>query len=533
MSTIRASITRLFAVARGETRLALTGAPEFAWRLVGVAVWASIAVLAGLIVGFAAVALPPLGLAGIIVPFILFLLWVVPDGFNPPEKLIRRMLLIVLFADICLPTYYSVQFPGSPWISIRRIFTFALIVLFAITFSASRPARQRIFDVIKDNPMIFVGVFGYIFMANISLFTALSTVSSLSALIDTYLEWYVPFFCAMYVLRDVEDVEMMVRFLCWCCIIITLAGVADFMMQKSIYISVMPQFMYDNLIATSDYARSQLQANLSHRMGQVRVNGPYTVSLSFAEGEAMFAPFGAVLLLHGRSLWDRMFGSTVLVASLVGIYVSGSRGGYLSFLVGIFLLGSMMVVRSRLLLPRSLAAPVFAILAGAGFVVTALAIMFVGRIHNLIFASGEGASSTAARFLQWKLAWPKILANPVTGYGLANSGPLIGYRAAPDSPLSVDSFVLSLITETGVPGMIFYFATCFSAVFTGMRQYLVDPGRGGVWAGGLAASIGGYTFYRFALSQRENQTLFFIMIGCVALLNHCYLKERAARATAS
>ena len=529
MSSIGASISRLFALARGETRLAFSDAPQVAWWLVGVAAWASVAIMAGLIVGFAAVALPPVGLAGVILPFILFLLWVIPDGFNPPDRLIRRMLLIVLFTDICIPVYYSVQLPGTPWISVRRIATFVLISIFAVTFSASRPARRRIAEVVKDNLPIFAGIFGYLLMANISLLTAQSAAGSLNALMDAYLEWYVPFFCAMYVLRDVKDVEMMVRFLCWCCIVITLAGVTDFMMKKSIYITVMPKFMFDNLIASSDFARTALQADLGLRMGQVRVNGPYTVSLSFAEGEAMFAPFGAVLLLHGRNLWDRLFGSTVMIASLAGIYVSGSRGGYLSFLVGVFLLGLAMVVRSRLAAPRSLAAPLLAILGGSGFVATVLAILFVGRVHNVIFASGEGASSTEARYIQWSLAWPKIVANPVTGYGLSSSGTIVGYRSAPSSPLSVDSFVLSLVTETGVPGVIFYFGTCLAAIYTGLRQYLFDHGRGGVWAGGLASSVAGYTFYRFALSQRENQTLFFTSVACLALLNHFYLRERAAR----
>ena len=102
MSSIRTSLTSLFALARGETRLALAGAPQFVWRLLGVAGWASIAIFAGLLIGFAAVALPPMAMAGIVVPFVLFLLWVIPDGFVPPERLIRRLFLIALFADICL-----------------------------------------------------------------------------------------------------------------------------------------------------------------------------------------------------------------------------------------------------------------------------------------------------------------------------------------------------------------------------------------------------------------------------------------------
>ncbi len=518
MSSIRLSMTRFLAVARGETNLALAGAPRVARRLFGIAGWALLAILSGAIVGFAAVVLPPMGLVGIVAIFALFLLWALPDGFEPPDKFMKWLLLIVVFVHICIPSYYSIAIPGLPWISIRRLFAVILILLFALAYSSSPASRKQISGIINDNKLICTFVLGYLIMMVASIFFARNPFGPLSAMIDVLLEWYVPFICTIYVLRDVEDVEKLLRLLCWCAIITAIVGIIEFKIKKNVYISIMPRFMYDSLVQT-DFGRGLLTGGMSSRNGEVRASGPYSVALSFAEFQAMVSAFGTVFLVHGRSLWDRIFGGTVLVACLGAIFVSGSRGGYLAFLVANFAFVALVVARSRLFQPRSLAAPIFAILGAAGGVVVACAILFIGRLHSLIFGGGAGDMSNQARIEEWNMAWPKILANPVTGHGFGIGGDIIGYRSSPGAPLSVDSFLLSLVVETGVPSVIFFFGTALAAIWVAAKQYLSDRDRGGIWAGGLACSITAYTAYRFFLSQRENQTLFYVLVGCVAILH--------------
>ena len=58
MSSIRAAVIYFLTIARGETRLALAGAPYFARRALGVTCWGLLAILMGSIVGFAAATLP-------------------------------------------------------------------------------------------------------------------------------------------------------------------------------------------------------------------------------------------------------------------------------------------------------------------------------------------------------------------------------------------------------------------------------------------------------------------------------------------
>ncbi len=532
MSFFRTTVTQFLATARGETRLALADAPEFFSRLLTVFGWAFLAILMGSIVGFAAVALPPMGLAGIIAVFVVILLWVLPEGPVPSDKLIRRLLYVVVFVDLSIPSWYAVQYPGTPWISARRLFTFALIVLFSVAFSASANVRKIITNVIRCNQYLFMCIGGYIVLIVASIITSISPIASLNGFSQAVLEWYIPLIVVMYVMRTNDDVNRLIKTICFCSLIVSSMGILEAVLLKHTYVSILPRFMYDSLIQSNPEMAGVFET-FSIRNGQYRAISLYTSALSFAEFQAMTAPLGAIYLLHGRSLLSRAFGAIVIAVDLVGIYTSGSRGGYLSFLVAGASFITLFVIRSRINQHRSLAAPIFGVLGAAGLALVIGAILFVGRVHSVVFASGQGAASTETRFVEWSLAWPHILSNPVTGNGFDLGGAIVGYRSAPLGPLTLDSSVISLLVETGVPSLLFYFAAAAIAAWTGTRQYLRDRTFGGVLSGGLASSIIAFTSYRLFLSQRENQTLFFILVSCVAVLHSFYVRSLEAKRPAT
>ena len=66
-------------VAAAETRLALRAAPGVIRHLAPIAAWAAVSIILGIVVGFAAVVLPPLGALGIVAVVALVLLWVTPE----------------------------------------------------------------------------------------------------------------------------------------------------------------------------------------------------------------------------------------------------------------------------------------------------------------------------------------------------------------------------------------------------------------------------------------------------------------------
>ena len=269
------------------------------------------------------------------------------------------------------------------------------------------------------------------------------------------------------------------------------------------------------------------------RNGAYRASSLFSISLSFAEFEAMVAPLAAMFMLHGRTPFKRLFGAVVLVFCCAGIYVSGSRGGYLSFFVASATFVSLLVIRSRLLQPRGFAGPIFGLLGVGGSVTVGIAFFFVGRFNRIITGGYSGAMSDDGRKMQWVLAWPHILSNPITGHGLGESGTVIGWTPYPGGPLSVDSYLLSLLVDAGVPAVLFFFGITLLSAWAGARLYLRDPGATGVLSVGLASSLVGFSAYRLFLSQVENMTLMFMMVACVALLQSFFerAKEQPALST--
>lgn len=141
-------------------------------------------------------------------------------------------------------------------------------------------------------------------------------------------------------------------------------------------------------------------------------------------------------------------------------------------------------------------------------------ILSSGRLTNLVLGDGETASSTEARFIQWDLATPHILSNPITGHGVGNSGDIVGYGAETGVP-SVDSYVISLLVEQGVPSLFLFFGMVAVGIWIAVRIYLKDPSKSAELAGALACSLVAFGVYRAALSQRENHTLLFLMISLI------------------
>ena len=79
MGAIRASVAQYFAVARGEMRLSLAGAPAFMRRALTILSWALTAILLGCLIGLMAVVLPPMSVFGVVAFAVLILLWAMPD----------------------------------------------------------------------------------------------------------------------------------------------------------------------------------------------------------------------------------------------------------------------------------------------------------------------------------------------------------------------------------------------------------------------------------------------------------------------
>ena len=244
IATIRAAIHQSIAVTVGETRLAANSASRLAGPVRSVLAWSAISIFLGFVVGLTAVIFPPMGTIGLVSLPLLVLLWVTPDlPVMISEKSIRRLFFAMLIVDLCVPAYYTIQIAGLPWISARRIVTFPLIVLFAIAISSSSATRQQIVTTLKDSRGIAICAFGFLVMVVLSVFTSIDPGDSLSQMSEVMLNWYVPFVALLYAIRSEKNIFLLLRIIAICALFVALAGVAEFLLQRRLFIEAMPQLV--------------------------------------------------------------------------------------------------------------------------------------------------------------------------------------------------------------------------------------------------------------------------------------------------
>jgi hypothetical protein len=168
----RFALSQVASVAMAEMRLAARAAPGVLRTLAQIVAWAVAAIGLGAIVGFAAVVLPPLGAFGIVAMVGELLLWVLPEAPLVYPGLIRKTFMVMLVVSLCVPDYYMVQLGGLPWISVRRVAAFALIVPFFLAVASSSEVRHRIVDRARPSSLIVICAVGYLVMAVISIATS-------------------------------------------------------------------------------------------------------------------------------------------------------------------------------------------------------------------------------------------------------------------------------------------------------------------------------------------------------------------------
>jgi O-antigen ligase len=139
-------------------------------------------------------------------------------------------------------------------------------------------------------------------------------------------------------------------------------------------------------------------------------------------------------------------------------------------------------------------------------------INFSHTFHDMVLGGASEASSTQARYNQWAMAIPYIKSNPITGHGFDSGSGVIGDQ--------IDSYILSLVLEMGVPGLLFFLGLLLLPIWYGLRSYLSDMSEYGALAGALACSIIGFTENRLVLSQRENHMLIFSLLAIVIVANY-------------
>ena len=515
----RFPLSQVALVAVAETKLAVRAIPQLVRHIAPVVAWAIAVVGLGLIVGLAAVFLPPLAAFGIVAVVGVVLLWVMPDLPIVSPRLIRKAFFVTLIADLCIPNYYMVQFAGLPWISARRLATFALIAPFLVAIAASADVRRQITDRISASWLICICAAGYLVVATLSILTSALPSESASALIDALLSWYLPFFATIYIMRDNDDAILILKIICFCAIFNTVGGVLEFYFHHNFFVDIFPRSALEALVENNPTLGTLLPGGINHfRNGLYRAESTFVTSLSFGEFEIIVIPIGLFFALHRENAFEKSLGWAVIVGGIIGIFCSGARGAYIGVLVSAAVFITIWSIRKAMNNKASLAPAIVGLTGVISFAAVLGLITVWKRAHNIVLGGGDAAASNEGRYQQWVAGLPFIKSNPITGHGFVNGGYVIHS--------SIDSYVLSLLIETGIPGLVFFVGLVLLPIWYGVRNSLSDMSESGAVAGALACSFIAFATNKLVLSQRENHMLIFSLLAIVIVMNYQYARKQ-------
>jgi O-antigen ligase len=522
----RFPLSRVASTAVGETRLAVRAAPNVVRHLAPIVAWAVASIALGFVLGLSAVILPPMGAFAIVAAAGLVLLWVMPDLPLVSPRLIRRAFFVMLVTDLIVPFYYTVQFSGLPWISARRLATFSLIVPFLVAVAASSDVRRQIMERGRASLLLFICAAGFLATAALSIFTSISPSESFSAFADTILSWYVPFFAMVYIARDKNDVVFLLKIICLCAVFNTAAGVVEFFLKHRFFIDIFPKGMLATMIENNPTLANLLPNPQDFRNGLFRASSTFVTPLSFGEFQIIVIPLGLFFFLPREKLFERVLGGVVAFGGIVGIFCSGSRGGFVGVIVSVAVFVAFYSIRKAATSKATLVPAIAALLGVIGFGCVIGLIMLSHSVHDMVLGGAAQAGSTDARYIQWAAGAPFIKSNPITGHGFGLGGLIIGLG-------QIDSYILSLVVETGVVGLVFFLGLLVLPVWYGLRNYLSDMSESGALAGALACSFIGFIMNRLVLSQKENHMLIFSLLALVIVLNYERARQRAPQRPAN
>jgi O-antigen ligase len=514
----RFALSQIASAAMAETRLAGRAMPNVLRHLAPVVAWAVASIALGIVLGLSAVILPPMGAFGIVAVAGVVLLWVMPDLPLVSPRLIRTAFFVMLIADLIIPYYYTVQFSGLPWISARRLATFSLIVPFFVAVAASSDVRTQIAERVRPSLLIFICTTGFLVMSTLSILTSANPTESVSGVTELILSCYVPFFAMIYIAKDNDDIVFILKIICVCALINTAAGMVEFFLQRNFFLQIFPTSMLDALIANNPTLAALLPGPGHFRHGHYRSQSSFVTPLSFGEFEIMVIPIGLFFAFHRRNLPEKTLGWAVVFAGIIGIFCSGSRGGWLGVITAVPVFIAIWSVRKMMQSKASLGP---AIAGAAGLVLFGCVVAMINvshSFHDMVLGGGSEANSTQARYDQWRIGIQYIKSNPITGHGFDVGGSLIGDQ--------IDSYMLSLVLETGIPGLVFFVGSLLLPIWYGLRSYLSDMSEYGALAGALACSFIAFTENRLVLAQRENHMLIFSLLAIVIVANYEHARKQ-------
>jgi O-antigen ligase len=450
------------------------------------------------------------------------IIWALPETGRPPVKILASLFFVFLVSSVLWPNYLAIDVPGLPWISIIRITGGPLLLILLICLSVSAEFRKALAETFMASSLSFRFLLAFFVLLSLSVFFSSQPFWSLNRLFVAIITNMSIVAVASYVFQQPRQATRFIYGLAVCAIILCIIAFFEARVGRILWANHIPSFF-----AIEDESVQRILAgNMRAATGIYRVQAKFSTPLAFAEFLAIATPFLLHLAVTARQWLVRIIAWICLPAVFYIILLTDSRlgaGGFmLAVMIYIFIWSAKRWRTNR----QSIFGAAITLAYPALFSLFLLATIFVGRINNLVWGTGAHQASTDARSTQWTQGIDKILDRP-WGYGLGKAADIAGTMDGNDV-LSIDSYYLTVLVDTGVLGfmawLVAILAICFIA---GRYAVTAEDGEEGLLAPACIAMVVFFVI-KSVLSEMENHPLIFAIIGLVFALVYRQKRRLAA-----
>lgn len=434
-------------------------------------------------------------------------IWALPDTGRFPERTIETLFWLFLCAQLVWPNYLAISLPGLPWITVNRLVTAPLAIVFLVSLSVSKRLRTRIADVLRASPIVSRCFLGFMALQILTLPLSSTLAASLNQFIDFQVQCNLVFFVALWLFT--KDGRAQKFFTLYPCLIILLMVIAVFEWRAGgvLWADSIPSFLK---IGDESVERT-LSGSARAATGIYRVQSVFTTSLDFAEVLAWSTPFFLYWALFAQRMFTRLTCVAVFPALFWIIRSTDSRLGVVGFFMTFIVFVGIYGIRRWLRDPRGIMGP--AITLGYPFAASLffVATLVSARLGAMIYGNGAQAASNEGRAAQWALLWPKLGQWPF-GYGTGRGAETIGmYNQV--GILTIDSYYIVLLVEYGVIGFLMWCVMLFGTAAQSAKFSYREDGPEARMLIALAAYTIVYFVIKAVLASDHSNGIGYMVLG--------------------
>ena len=446
-------------------------------------------------------------------------LWMAPDVDTKLDGAIERSYFIFWGILLMWPPYIAFNYPGLPWVSFIRLGVLITCLLGISALSMSPRLRHQLRDVLLSHTVLLRFFLVWVVIHAIMLFVG--KVENIGRWVDHTLLWHCNFLIAAWVMSKHGNALRLNRLILIAAAVTALVTIPESMQQKPIWVDYIPSFL-----GIDPDIQEKLQFGVV-RAGEYRARSIFVVSLTYAEYMGMLLPFVLLAIVSAPSGWRRAAAVALVALLAVAATLTQARSAMVAMLAGTMAFSAIWIFR-RYQATRKDQDFVSAVLL-YGFPAIAMivlsAAMVIPRIRVKLLGGGETTYSDNARGVQWDMAIPEILTNPV-GHGMGSISRVVPYTNRAGG-FTIDSYPINLLIEYGIPGFVAFVGFFVTAVYLGIKTFVNARCKEEELAGAAAIGILTFLITRTILSAEGGQPIGFAFAGLILALHYRQLQRHA------